>query len=142
VQNSASPASSSPPPSALLINSYHAKLIGFDLPLNLKYLFLQKKNTIYLSTGFSSNFFISESYTYGYNYKNNTNKGAEQEATSRFKSLDLARVINISVGLEHPLKNKTRLSVEPFLKYPLSGLGSHDIRYSAAGLNLKFGLNR
>ncbi|MBC8053243.1 MAG: hypothetical protein H7Y13_09270 [Sphingobacteriaceae bacterium] len=130
--------------STLTISSYDARLLGFDIPINIKYLLLQKKNTLYLSTGFSSNFFISESYTYDYSYKNAfslSSQEPEQEDTNRFQSVDFARILNFSIGLEHTLNKKTRLSFEPFVKYPLSGLGSHDLRFGAAGMNIKFNFN-
>lgn len=127
------------------INSYNARLLGFDIPVNLTYSILEKKNIVYFSAGFSSNFFISESYTYDYKYKSTqleSSQQPDQETTSRFQSFDFARLLNLSVGLEYPLNKKTKISFEPFLKYPLSGLGSHDLRFGAAGMNLKFNFNR
>ncbi len=127
------------------INSYDAKLVGFDVPVNLKYTILEKKNTVYLSTGFSSNFFINESYTYEFDYQTNSNSSTTsptQQSTSNFQSFDFARVLNFSLGLDHRLNNQTKLIFEPFIKYPLSGLGAYDLRFGAAGINLKLNFNR
>jgi hypothetical protein len=120
------------------ISSYNASLLGFDIPVNLKYALLQRKNSIYLITGLSSNVFIRESYTYNFNSRSIK----DQENTDSFQSFNFARVLNLSMGFEYPFSNKTIISVEPFLKYPLSGLGSHDLRFRAAGMNLKFNFNR
>lgn len=131
--------------SGISIHSYDARLLGFDIPFNLKYLFLQKKNSIYLITGISSNFFINESYTYNYNYGSNINNPNNEPAdrtSGHFQSFDFARIVNLSVGYEHNLNQKTKISFEPFIKYPVSGLGSHDLRFGAAGMNLKFNFNR
>lgn len=122
------------------INSYDASLLGFDIPVNLKYTVLQRKNSIYVSSGLSSNIFIKESYTYGFNFGSKSFK--EQENLNSAKSFNFARVLNLSLGFEHPFNNKTVLSVEPFIKYPLSGLGTQDLRFRAAGMNLKFNFNR
>lgn len=127
------------------INSYDAKLVGFDVPVNLKYTILEKKNTVYLSTGFSSNFFINESYTYEFDYQTNSNSSTTsptQQSTSNFQSFDFARVLNFSLGLDHRLNNQTKLIFEPFIKYPLSGLGAYDLKFGAAGMNLKLNFNR
>lgn len=127
------------------INSYDAKLLGFDIPVNLKYTLLEKKNTFYISTGFSSNFFIDESYTYTFDYQTNRNSMlniSNQESSAQSNSFDFARVLNFSIGIDHPLNNQTKISFEPFVKYPLSGLGAHDLKFGAAGINLKLNFNR
>ena len=133
-------------PVQLAINSYDAELLGFDIPVNLKYTIAQRKNTLYLSTGISSNFYIDESYTYSFGYQttgNSVNLDAEKQTrTNRFRSFDFARVLNFSLGLDHHLNDKTRIAIEPFVKYPLSGLGAHELEFGAAGLNLKLNFTR
>jgi hypothetical protein len=37
----------------------------------------------------------------------------------------------------YPLGKSNRLIIEPFLKYPLAGLGAQQIHFGAGGLNLK-----
>jgi len=132
-------------PMSYSLNSYDAKLTGFDIPVNLKYTLLERKNTIYLSSGISSNFFINESYTYSFDYQmngTNTSKTPDEESSTNLQSFDFARVLNFSFGFDHPLNKQTRISFEPFIKYPLSGLGAHDLRFGAAGMNLKLNFNR
>lgn len=126
------------------INSYQATLLGFDIPVNLTYTLIEKRNTFYLSTGFSSNFFINESYVYNYqsNGASNNSKTADRKSTNSAENFDFARVLNFSMGFDHPLTKKTRLALEPFLKYPLSGLGAHDLRFGAAGINLKLNFSK
>lgn len=126
------------------LNSYDAKLTGFDIPINLKYTLLDKKNTIYVSSGISSNLFINESYTYSFGYQvngTNTSKAPNEESSANFQSFDFARVLNFSFGFDYPVSKQTRISFEPFIKYPLSGLGVENLRFSAAGINLKFNFN-
>jgi hypothetical protein len=130
--------------SSYSINTYDAKLVALDIPINIKYSLLSKKNMLYLSTGFSSNFYIDESYNYNYSYKSggtNAQNVTNLQTTSNFQSFNFARVVNFSLGYDRPISNNTRLSLEPFVKYPLSGLGSHDLRFGAAGINLKLNFN-
>jgi hypothetical protein len=131
--------------SSYSINTYDAKLVGLDIPINVKYNLVNKKNLIFISTGFSSNIYINESYNYNYDYKtggSNAQNIKNQESKSNFQSYNIGQVVNLSLGFERPFSNNTRLSLEPFLKYPLSGLGSHDLRFGAAGVNLKLNFNR
>ena len=123
------------------INNYNASLLGLDIPVNLKYTVLQSKNELYVSAGLSSNFFIEESYSYSYELNRGTGSTTstqeDNNATSKFQNFDLARMLNVSVGFGHPVGKQSRLSFEPFVKYPLGGQGARDLRFGAAGMNLK-----
>jgi hypothetical protein len=46
-------------------------------------------------------------------------------------------MLNLAIGFGYPVGNN-RLILEPFLKYPLDGLGSQNLRFGAGGINLKF----
>ncbi|MGV3704115.1 MAG: hypothetical protein ACO1NU_01950 [Arcticibacter sp.] len=124
------------------INGYDASLLGLDVPVNLKYTFFEKKNELYLVAGLSSNFFFDETYTYDYGYNSIHDSSVEsfpdEKTTTNTSSFDFARMLNLSVGYGYPIGKQSKLSLEPFLKYPLGGLGSQDIRFSSAGLNLKW----
>ena len=120
--------------------NYNANLVGLDVPVNLKYEFNPQKNDIYVSAGFSSGTFINESYTYLYSYPsfNSTEAQTKNETTSKsFNSFYFAKTLNFAVGMGYPF-GKNRLVIEPFLKYPLDGLGSQQLKFGAGGLNLKF----
>lgn len=122
--------------------NYNASLVGLDIPLNIKFEFNPQKTDAYISAGFSSGTFIDERYTYSYAYKTNglTDKTVptqDQTTTSSFNNFYFAKTLNLSFGIGYPV-GKNRLIVEPFLKYPLAGLGTQDIRFGAGGVNLKF----
>ncbi|WP_207426023.1 outer membrane beta-barrel protein [Pedobacter sp. SYSU D00535] len=123
------------------IQKYNASLLGLDIPINMKYVLLDNKNQLFVTAGLSSNFFIEESYTYSYNVSGNYNgiklDREDEKAETEAQTFDFARMLNFSVGMGHPLGKKSRISYEPFLKYPLGGLGAQNIRFGAAGLNLK-----
>jgi hypothetical protein len=112
--------------------------------LNLKYVFNSKKSDTYISAGLSSGTFINETYTYSYNYtapfSASASKVQDQSTRQSFNGFYFAKTLNFSFGTGLPL-GRNRLIVEPFIKYPLDGLGSQDIRFGAGGLNLKFNFN-
>jgi len=51
-------------------------------------------------------------------------------------NLNLARLINLSVGISYPLGKQTSLSIEPFLKFPLKGIGTQQLHLGYGGINL------
>jgi len=116
---------------------YNAQLVGLDIPVNLKYEFNPQKNDSYFAVGLSSGTFINESYTYQYNYTGN-NIPQAQTTSSSFSNFYFAKTLNVSFGLGYSINKTNRLIIEPFLKYPLQGLGEQQIRFGAGGINLKF----
>ncbi len=133
--------------SAPTIKDYNALLVGLDIPLNLKYEFNPSKSRSYVIVGLSSGTFINESYTYNFNtitrsYVGNSLFANQQQPESQttknsFNDFYFARTLNISFGIGYPL-GKNHLIIEPFLKYPLAGLGTQQIHFGAGGINLKF----
>ncbi len=79
-----------------------------------------------------------------YNYNNiSTPLSTLQQPQSKissnsFSDFYFAKTLNVSFGIGYPIGKKNHLIIEPFLKYPLSGLGSQQIHFGAGGLNLKF----
>jgi hypothetical protein len=124
-----------------IVAGYDVSLTGLDVPLNLKYEFNPNKSDSYISAGLSSGTFINE--TYNYRYDNSLNafgiSPALPDATTRksFTRFDFARTLNLSLGMGYQITKNNRLVIEPFLKYPLSGLGSQQIRFGAGGVNLR-----
>jgi hypothetical protein len=124
--------------------NYNANLVGLDVPINIKYEFNPDKSDTYISAGLSSGTFIDEKYTYRYSYRNNGFANAyatatqDQTITQNFNSFYFARMLNLSFGVGYPIGKSNRLIIEPFLKYPLAGLGAQDIHFGAGGVNLKF----
>ena len=121
-------------------NNYNAQLVALDIPTNLKYEFDPQKNSNYILVGLSSGAFISETYTYQYNTPNvyYSQQPLTKTTTNGFGNFYFAKTLNFSVGMGYPLSKTNRLIIEPFLKYPLDGLGSQQIRFGAGGVNLKF----
>jgi len=126
-----------------VLKNYNANLVGLDIPLNLKYEFNPQKNDTYISAGLSSGTFINEAYTSVYGYTpSSIAAGASQQTTDEttrknFNGFYFAKTLNVSFGVGYPIGKNNRIIIEPFLKYPLDGLGSQQLRFGAGGLNLK-----
>ncbi len=121
--------------------NYNAGLIGLDIPVNLKYHFNPKKYNLYVLAGLSSGTFINETYTYQYNYpallSPSLQKVQDEITRKNFNSFYFAKTVNFGFGFGYPV-GKSRLVFEPFIKYPLDGMGSQAIHFGSGGLNLKF----
>ena len=121
-----------------VFRNYNASLIGLDVPINIKYEFNPDKSDTYISAGLSSGTFIDEKYTYSYTYSNNRTATPQNATTTNsFNSFYFGKTLNVSFGVGYPLGKSNRLIIEPFLKYPLDGLGAQQLRFGAGGLNLK-----
>jgi len=124
------------------LQNYSASLVGLDVPINIKYEFNPDKSDTYISAGLSSGTFIDERYTSHYAYKNAQGYSSavtqDQTYTQSFNSFYFGKTLNLSFGTGFPIGKNNRLVVEPFLKYPLGGLGAQAIHFGAGGVNLKF----
>lgn len=123
--------------------NYNASMVNLDVPLNLKYDIGGGKHGLFVSAGVSSGTFINETYIYNYNTPGLFTATGESAAksqtnTQNFSNFYLARVLNMSFGLGFPMRNGNHLSIEPFVKYPLQGLGAEQIKFGSGGVNLKF----
>lgn len=125
------------------ITDYQASLLGLDIPVNLKYQVMPESNKIYIAAGVSSGAFLNEKYTYNYqtfspSSANSFAIQARDEKTEKTLSgFNFARTLNLSFGLSSDMGKTQTLTFEPFLKYPMGGLGSQNLRFGAAGINLK-----
>ncbi|TWR27733.1 PorT family protein [Mucilaginibacter achroorhodeus] len=126
-----------------VFRNYNVSMLGIDVPINLKYEFNPDKTDAFISAGLSSGTFFNENYTYRYTYSNGTvsnaaDAGQDQSQSVRGNSnFYFGRLLNLSFGIGYPI-GTNRLIVEPFVKYPLGGLGAQDIRFGSGGVNLKF----
>jgi hypothetical protein len=123
------------------VKSYNVSLTGLDVPINLKYEFNPQKSDSFIAAGLSSSTFINETYRYQYNNNRNVlgsnTEIPDAQSKTAFSRFDFARTLNLAVGMGVQLGKSNRLVVEPFLKYPLDGLGSQQIRFGTSGVNLK-----
>jgi len=125
------------------LKNYSALLLGLDIPLNLKYVFSPQKSDTYVSAGLSSGTFINEKYNYNYNSPSLLSPGAVQthalSTKNDFNGFYFAKTLNFSFGTSYNFGGH-KVTIEPFVKYPLDGLGSQQLRFGSSGVNLKFNI--
>ncbi len=134
-----------------------ADLYCLDLPLNLTWKFYSNKLTsYYMAGGLSSLAYIGEDYqnkTTTQELKETTiiredgqevivhelitKESSVEESVPSFQSFDLAGRLNLIIGMEQRLTPTLSLHVEPYLKIPLSGLASQNLKFTTSGITCK-----
>ncbi len=110
----------------------------FEIPVNLKYSFLVKsKNSMYAIAGLSSYLMGHEYYNFDYEQW-----GADYTGGRPYDNNDKSwfSIVNLGLGYERKLGSKTNLRIEPYIKLPVSGAGTGNIKITSTGLYL--GLTR
>lgn len=141
--------------SAVQQTSYN--MTNLDIPLNITWKFkTNRTESYYVSGGFSSLAYLGESYsTTSYNQMLQSSivydaSGAENtvyklvdvrtttvERAEPFSSFDVAGRINLMVGYSTSISPKLNLHIEPYIKIPLTGMGSKDMRFTTSGITCK-----
>ncbi|MDO3626053.1 hypothetical protein [Mucilaginibacter sp. BT774] len=123
------------------LKNYNASLVGLEVPINLKYQFNPAKSATFVSIGVSSGTFIKETYTSTYNYvtpfASNLSQTTDQSLQQNFNSFYFAKTLNFSFGTGYRIAGND-LIIEPFVKYPIQGMGAQQIKFGSGGVNLKF----
>ncbi|MDP3398011.1 MAG: outer membrane beta-barrel protein [Bacteroidales bacterium] len=141
--------------SAIQQSSYN--ITNLDIPLNITWKFKNNRTeSYYISGGFSSLAYLGENYSttsynqllqssivYGTSGEENTVyklvdvRTTTVERTEPFSSFDVAGRINLMVGYSKSISPKLNLHIEPYLKIPLTGMGSKDVRFTTSGITCK-----
>lgn len=130
-----------------------ADLIDIDLPVNIKWKFFKKKSdSYYLAGGISSVVYLMErynntSYTQkmvptmemgaegpSVQYKLENVKTTEIKTEAPFSTFDFAGRVNIIFGVERLISTGLFLHLEPYVKIPVSGLASQNLKFTTSGL--------
>ncbi len=104
----------------------------FEVPLNVSYRLKENKNAVFFAAaGVSAYFMQKESYSYNVNYY-----GTIYPYDSEYKNNEkiLLAVINISAGYTHKIGKIGNLRIEPFVKLPVSKIGTGELPIQSAGL--------
>lgn len=130
-------------PNTITRSNSAANLVGLDIPVNLTYMFDPQKSDTYISAGLSSGTFVNESYKFNYSYASSFDAKVvglpNQSNPKSFNSFYFAKTLNFSFGKAVRIGGN-KIIVEPFIKYPLEGLGAQQIRFGSSGVNLKFNI--
>jgi len=127
----------------VVLKNYNASLIGLDIPFNLKFQLTAKKTDPFIAAGFSSGTFINETYTTSYTYTNEfyNLSGAQPKDDvihKNFGTFNVIKTLNLSFGMGTQVGKSNRLVIEPFVRYPMLGLGAENIQFTSTGVNLRF----
>ena len=110
----------------------------WEIPINVRYNFSQNEKSKWFATaGLSTYLMTREDYNYNYDWyyqgqSGNSNKNWDWRTPSNY----WFSIINLSAGYEHRLGGIGNLRIEPYLRIPLSGLGTGQLNILSAGLNI------
>jgi hypothetical protein len=105
-----------------------------EIPVNLRYnLSVGPRYTLFATTGLSTYLMFKEWYAYqGWSSGATTSKSL----TYRIPYNYLFSIVNLSIGYEQKLGKIGNLRLEPYLRIPMSGIGTGSLSILSAGLNL------
>lgn len=129
------------------------EFMAIDFPLNVKMQVTDsKRREFFVSAGVSSFLYLQQSYTKSGEIladvisedlagQTTINRDFSSVTTSgsfdAFRRVDLARFLNVSAG--YVIKRESyNLVIEPYMKYPMYGVTSFDLKIGLAGLTLKY----
>jgi len=107
----------------------------WEVPVNVRYNFSQTDKSKWFATaGLSTYFMTREKYDYNSTY----NGGPPTVSNWDLKkpSQYWFSIINLSAGYEHSLGAIGNLRIEPYLRVPLSGLGTGKLNILSTGINI------
>jgi len=106
----------------------------WEVPVNVRYNFSQTEKSKWFATaGLSTYFMTRENYTYNYTvngWTGDSNWNIKKPSQYWFS------IINLSAGYEHRLGGIGNLRIEPYLRVPLSGLGTGKLNILSTGINI------
>ncbi|MFP4488175.1 MAG: outer membrane beta-barrel protein, partial [Bacteroidales bacterium] len=135
-------------------NTAQLDFLAFEIPLNLVYtVWERRRSKVYLSAGASTMVYLNQKFDGNYtntyyfeNYDNVTGNVSYDSNSARvdvessygaLSNIDFMGLANLSAGYSMPLGGKNNILFEPFVKLPLSGLTSLDLRVFYGGMSFK-----
>jgi hypothetical protein len=116
-----------------------------DIPVNVNYqVYSRRANKITLGTGLSSYFMLREDYRF--NYANTSSYGypgtiSPSTYTVINKNRNILSVLNLDATYTHQINPKLGITVQPYLKVPLSDVGASQVRLQSTGVALGLSWN-
>lgn len=105
----------------------------YEIPVTLVYNFpATGKHNWFVSTGLSS--YVMKKEKYVYIYKNPGGQTLDYTHTHRNENTHYFSVLNISGGYQYNLDNRLSFLAEPYIKLPLSGIGSGKVKLNSMGI--------
>jgi cytoskeletal protein RodZ len=112
---------------------------AIDIPLNIDYqVFSKHQNKISIGTGVSSYLMMHENYSY--QYADPTARGP-RSYTIASPGRYLFGVLNLQATYQRQINSKVGVSVQPYLKLPLTNIGASQVKLQSAGVALGLSWN-
>lgn len=124
------------------VNSYLLNVNGtcnmWEIPLNIRYSFNPNGKTKWFATaGLSTYLMSSEKYNYAYKGWSGGNSWVADSAWNiRSPSQYPFSIVNLSAGFEQRLGRVGSLRVEPYVRLPLTGIGTGKLPIMSGGVNI------
>jgi len=105
-----------------------------DIPINIGYqVYGNFRNKLSVGTGLSSYLMLREKYTYNYADGANSDAWPQTYTVPNSKGY-LLSIININATYEHKINSNFGISVQPYMKVPISGVGYSNIKLQSTGV--------
>ncbi len=112
----------------------------YEIPLLVSYHFGRSaKQNWFAAAGLSSYLMKRETYTYFYKYYPNT-PTTTAKWTLRDKNNHFFSVLNLSAGYQRNINKTISVTVEPYMKLPLSGVGYGKVKLNSGGVIFSLGI--
>jgi hypothetical protein len=123
------------PPYSTLLN-VDGTCFMWEIPVNVRYNFSTGPRMKWFATAGLSTYLMSkEDYTYQYE----TNMTTENSQWNLHRpSQYWFSIVNLSAGFEQRIGKIGNLRLEPYVRIPLSGIGTGNLPIMSAGLNIGF----
>jgi hypothetical protein len=127
-----------PPPTAKFEKA-DANCKVLEIPVNLSYNFASKGNANWFaSAGLSSYLMKQESYNYLYKY--NYGGYYNRQYDVKNKNNHYFSVLDLSAGYTRRINNTLSVTVEPYVKIPLKGIGEGEVHLNSGGVLFTLGI--
>jgi len=112
-------------------NSVSADCRVLDIPLNISYTFLRRKNkTISVGSGISSYIMLKENYSFTYT-KNDPNNPLSYQLINQ--NQHWLSVLNLQASFEQRINSRISMSIQPYWKVPLRDIGFAGVKLQSFG---------
>lgn len=115
------------------LQSIDANCKVYEIPLMASYNFARtKKGGWFASAGLSSYFMKKESYDFLYKYPGGATY--TDNYTISNKNKHYFSIIDISAGYDRVISKRISIAAEPYMKFPVTGIGNGKIKLNSAGV--------
>jgi hypothetical protein len=115
------------------ITKVNANCLVFEIPITIRYNFLQKPTVnYYITAGVSSFIMKKEDYNYYYLWNNYPTT----DAYSYTGNKNLFSILSFSAGIEKKLSTQLSLQAEPSINIPIAGVGEGSVKLYSAGIQV------